>query len=70
MSTNQVAPQTKRQMQMKLQRELIESNQLPTCTNCEFFDIKDETCGKFGGKRPPLAFVVTGCEEWIGNIPF
>lgn len=63
-------PQNKRQMQMRLQQELIESNQLQTCVNCEFFDNGAETCGNFGDKRPPLKWVVTGCEAWVGGIPF
>jgi hypothetical protein len=40
-----------------------------TCLNCEYWDKKEEQCTTFSA-RPPLAVVVVGCPEWVGEIPF
>lgn len=66
-------PQTKqyreqREHIIQLQRSLIESAQLPTCTTCEFWNAPEEKCVKWQA-RPPLEVILTGCVEYT-FIPF
>lgn len=53
---------------IKLQTSLVNSGQLPTCTNCDHFQ-KDETCWKFKMK-PPASVIVVGCVYHMPTIPF
>lgn len=59
----------KREHLMKLQESLIKSNQITTCTNCEFWKDETETCEKYKA-RPPAKVIVVGCIEHIDGIPF
>lgn len=52
---------------MKLQKSLVDSGQIPTCTNCDYFG--DEICLKFNIK-PPSGVIVIGCVYHMPSIPF
>ncbi len=53
---------------IKLQRSLIDSGQLPTCTSCDFWDKTKEECTKWHAK-PPIETILTGCVEYL-YMPF
>ena len=52
-----------------LHRELIRTDVVTSCLNCECFDKKTEQCLEFN-QRPPAEVIVFGCPEWIQAIPF
>lgn len=64
------ADQKKRQLQRELQLKLVSEGDLPSCFSCPHFDKKVEICNRWGGKRPPLDWLLVGCMEWEPDIPF
>lgn len=68
MNSNQAT--TKRQLQRQLQLELVRSGEFPSCVSCDMFDSSSETCKRWDNKRPPVEWLVVGCEEWESDIPF
>lgn len=48
----------------------FERTEAPACYSCEKFDKIKETCGKFSDKRPPLKWLLVGCDHWDREIPF
>ena len=61
----------KREYFITLQRELINSGAFPTCFSCQSFDRKEEVCVKDGyNGKVPMKIAVTGCVNWVMDIPF
>lgn len=58
-----------RKLWMFFQARMIENGLISTCTNCEFWDSKTNTCMTYESLPPPDV-IVAGCEEWELYIPF
>lgn len=70
----------RREVEIKLQNDLIRMGSIKTCTNCEYW-VKERTiivgesktdvtlCGKYN-MIPPLTVCLTGCVEHEDAIPF
>ena len=65
--SSQVDQKAKRRHEMELQKSLIHTGKFPTCVTCKM--LENEVCKRFNS-RPPLAWVVTGCENYEQDIPF
>lgn len=69
MNLNSEAYRKQRVHMIKLQNDLIRAGSIPTCTNCEHWDKIKQLCTRWK-MLPPAEVIVTGCEEWINEIPF
>lgn len=65
------------EQRIEFQTRIIRSGHWSTCINCDFWSENakgpaakgEEICMKFNA-RPPVHIIVTGCPEYIEDIPF
>ena len=54
-----------------LHKTLVNNASIPSCINCDHFEITNEYCKKFNA-HPPAETIVFSCgvQNWIDAIPF
>lgn len=52
-----------------LVKELHQRGLMRSCPDCQWWDPKAETCGKYLA-RPPADVIAKGCDEFEPTIPF
>ena len=50
-------------------KEARNKNPYINCVSCLNFNQHDEVC-EIAKARPPAIVIVTGCEQWLDDIPF
>lgn len=58
-----------RAMVIKFQKDVVKMGTWQCCLSCDYWQHKDEFCEKFKA-RPPADVIVTGCPEFMDDIPF
>lgn len=54
---------------VKMQKAIIKQGMWQCCLCCEFWQNKEELCGKVNA-RPPAIVIATGCPAFLDDIPF
>lgn len=52
-----------------LTEKLLREGIITSCVLCINFDSKTEFC-TLAGERPPAKVIVTGCPQWLDDLPF